>query len=90
MDKLVIPNPNWLDTGCGTGTLAARVFEMRDDVRFTLADPSVGMLEKAKEKLSGRDVASDICPRALFALLTGFGNSGIMGSLILLFRHFPV
>ena len=26
------------------------------DVRFTLADPSVGMLEKAKEKLSGRDV----------------------------------
>ena len=57
VDKLDIPNPNWLDTGCGTGTLAARVFEMRDDVRFTLADPSVGMLEKAKEKLSGRDVA---------------------------------
>ena len=56
VDKLDIPNPNWLDTGCGTGTLAARVFEMRDDVRFTLADPSVGMLEKAKEKLSGRDV----------------------------------
>ena len=57
VDKLDIPNPNWLDTGCGTGTLAARVFEMRDDVRFTLADPSGGMLEKAKEKLSGRDVA---------------------------------
>ena len=56
VDKLDIPNPNWLDTGCGTGTLAARVFEKRDDVRFTLADPSVGMLEKAKEKLSGRDV----------------------------------
>ena len=56
VDKLDIPNPNWLDTGCGTGTLAARVFEMRDDVRFTLADPSGGMLEKAKEKLSGRDV----------------------------------
>jgi tRNA (cmo5U34)-methyltransferase len=57
VDKLDIPNPNWLDTGCGTGTLAARVFENRDDVRFTLADPSGGMLEKAKEKLSGRDVA---------------------------------
>lgn len=56
VDKLDIPDPNWLDTGCGTGTLATRVFEMRDDVRFTLADPSVGMLEKAKEKLSGRDV----------------------------------
>ena len=57
VDTLDIPNPNWLDTGCGTGTLAVRVFEMRDDVRFTLVDPSGGMLEKAKEKLSGRDVA---------------------------------
>ena len=56
VDKLDIPNPNWLDTGCGTGPLAARVFEVRDDVRFTLADPSGGMLEKAKEKLSGRNV----------------------------------
>ena len=56
VETLDIPNPNWLDTGCGTGTLAARVFETRDDVRFTLADPSGGMLEKAKEKLSGKDV----------------------------------
>ena len=25
---------NWLDTGCGTGTLCSRVLEERDDVRF--------------------------------------------------------
>ena len=46
----------WLDTGCGTGTLAARVLEEREDVRFTLCDPSEQMLERAKEKLNGRDV----------------------------------
>ena len=46
----------WLDTGCGTGTLAVRVLEERDDVRFTLCDPSEQMLERAEEKLSGRDI----------------------------------
>ena len=46
----------WLDTGCGTGTLAARVLEERDDVRFTLCDPSEQMLERAEEKLSGKDI----------------------------------
>ena len=46
----------WLDTGCGTGTLAARVLEEREDVRFTLCDPSEQMLERAKEKLIGRDI----------------------------------
>ena len=25
---------NWLDTGCGTGTLCSRVLEERDDGRF--------------------------------------------------------
>jgi len=46
----------WLDTGCGTGTLANRVFEEREDVRFTLCDPSEKMLERAKEKLNGKDI----------------------------------
>ena len=46
----------WLDTGCGTGTLADRVFEGREDVRFTLCDPSEQMLERAKEKLQGKDI----------------------------------
>lgn len=47
---------SWLDTGCGTGTLCSRVLEERDDVRFTLCDPSEQMLERAKEKLQGRDI----------------------------------
>ncbi len=46
----------WLDTGCGTGTLAMRVLEERSDVSFTLSDPSEQMLAVAKEKLAGRDI----------------------------------
>ena len=49
-------NIDWLDTGCGTGTLASRVFDCRDDVRFTLCDPSEQMLDIAKNKLQGRDI----------------------------------
>lgn len=49
-------NPDWLDTGCGTGTLAYRALEDMQDVRFTLCDPSPNMLDQAKQKLSGRDV----------------------------------
>ncbi len=49
-------DPDWLDTGCGTGTLAERVCKERSDVRFTLCDPSENMLAQAKEKLSGADV----------------------------------
>ncbi len=51
-----IRNPDWLDTGCGTGTMALRVMESRNDVKFTLCDPSQKMLAEAKEKLSGRGV----------------------------------
>ena len=51
-----IRNPDWLDTGCGTGTMALRVMESRDDVKFTLCDPSPKMLAEAKEKLDGRDI----------------------------------
>ena len=47
---------DWLDTGCGTGTLASRVLECRSDVRFTLCDPSEQMLDIAENKLSGRDI----------------------------------
>ena len=48
-------NVNWLDTGCGTGTLAARVLAERGDVRFTLCDPSAEMLAIAEEKLGGKE-----------------------------------
>ena len=46
----------WLDTGCGTGTLANCVYANRDDVRFTLCDPSEQMLNIATNKLQGHDI----------------------------------
>lgn len=52
-----IEAPKWLDTGCGTGTLAARTLEIISDARFTLCDPSDNMLAQAKDKLKGRDVS---------------------------------
>ena len=48
--------PKWLDTGCGTGTLAARALEVLPQASFTLCDPSAGMLAEAKCKLQGRDI----------------------------------
>ena len=47
---------DWLDTGCGTGTLAAKVLETRQNVRFTLSDPSEKMLKEAEKKLAGRNI----------------------------------
>ena len=49
-------SPSWLDTGCGTGTLALRVLQSFPDARLTLCDPSEKMLDIAKTKLSGNDV----------------------------------
>ncbi len=54
--KMGFKEPDWLDTGCGTGTLARRVLEDRSDVKFTLCDPSEKMLAEAREKLNGRDI----------------------------------
>ncbi|MGX8703392.1 MAG: class I SAM-dependent methyltransferase [bacterium] len=53
---LGLENPRWLDTGCGTGTLAARVLEELPNARLTLADPSESMLGVARQKLAGREV----------------------------------
>lgn len=43
----------WLDTGCGTGTLAEKALDHFPDTEFILTDPSAEMLEVAKKKLSG-------------------------------------
>ena len=51
-----INSPEWLDTGCGTGTLALRALSEMPGIRFTLADPSENMLDEAKAKLDGRDI----------------------------------
>ncbi len=51
-----VNSPEWLDTGCGTGTLALKALEDIPDIRFTLCDPSEKMLDEAKAKLNGKDI----------------------------------
>ena len=51
-----IRSPRWLDTGCGTGTLAGKVISAFPDVSLTLCDPSENMLAIAKKKLEGHDI----------------------------------
>lgn len=59
--EVVKPDPaQWLDTGCGTGTLAALASERFGQTRFVLADPSPAMLDLARAKLTGP--AFDFCP----------------------------
>lgn len=49
----VRPRPRcWLDTGCGTGTLASRACRLFPDTLFILADPSPEMLEEARKKFA--------------------------------------
>jgi tRNA (cmo5U34)-methyltransferase len=43
----------WLDTGCGTGTLAQKAIVQYPKTHFLLADPSLLMLQVAKQKLQG-------------------------------------
>jgi tRNA (cmo5U34)-methyltransferase len=43
---------NWLDTGCGTGTLAQKAIQKYPKTHFVLADPSSQMISLAKQKLA--------------------------------------
>ena len=45
-------NIQWLDTGCGTGTLAEKIMKNFANINLTLCDPSEKMLTIAKQKLS--------------------------------------
>ncbi|MPN01290.1 tRNA (cmo5U34)-methyltransferase [bioreactor metagenome] len=42
----------WMDTGCGTGSLVSKAINEFPDTKFLLLDPSEGMLEQVKQKLS--------------------------------------
>lgn len=42
----------WMDTGCGTGTFIAKAIEHFPDTKFLMLDPSEGMLNQTREKLS--------------------------------------
>ena len=50
--SLPLPPKVWMDTGCGTGSLVSRAIKHFPDTKFLMLDPSEGMLELAKEKLS--------------------------------------
>jgi tRNA (cmo5U34)-methyltransferase len=51
--KAVVAEPKlWLDTGCGTGTLAQKALTTFPDTEFVLADPSEEMLKVAQTKLA--------------------------------------
>jgi tRNA (cmo5U34)-methyltransferase len=43
---------SWMDTGCGTGTLILRAIQEFGKLKFAAADPSEGMLQITREKLS--------------------------------------
>ena len=49
-----LPSPPelWMDTGCGTGSLVGKALSEFPDTQFLLLDPSEGMLEQARSKLS--------------------------------------
>jgi len=55
----------WLDTGCGTGTMVRKALDCFPRTRFTLADPSEAMLEQARLKFdSSRNARVRILPAA--------------------------
>jgi tRNA (cmo5U34)-methyltransferase len=52
--KVQCPNPEtWLDTGCGTGSFIRKAHDVFPDTEFFIADPSEGMLTKARQNLEG-------------------------------------
>ncbi len=42
----------WMDTGCGTGSLVNKAINEFPDTKFLLVDPTEGMLDQARRKLS--------------------------------------
>lgn len=52
--KVQCPNPEtWLDTGCGTGAFIRKAHDIFPETEFFIADPSEGMLKKARQNLEG-------------------------------------
>ncbi|NLG04373.1 MAG: class I SAM-dependent methyltransferase [Clostridia bacterium] len=50
---------DWLDLGCGTGTMEVLAAKTFPQARFVLADPSEEMLKQAKMKLKNGESESD-------------------------------
>lgn len=54
LNAMHIEPKNWLDTGCGTGTLVEKALKQFPNTRFVLVDPSPQMLNEAKNKLKNQ------------------------------------
>jgi len=52
----------WLDTGCGTGTLAVLVAKQLSSIHFTLMDPSEKMMEECRAKTSHLGADYEVLP----------------------------
>jgi tRNA (cmo5U34)-methyltransferase len=51
--KSLPSNPKvWLDTGCGTGSLVDKAIKEFPGTKFFLVDPTEGMLDQSRQKLS--------------------------------------
>jgi len=67
------PPRRWLDTGCGTGAFCAEAMRKFPNTEFTLADPSVAMLEIAKGKAGTSDhVSFELSGTAGLGFLDGY------------------
>lgn len=47
---------DWLDLGCGTGSLEEIALQRFSEINFVLVDPSENMLEQAKTKLNNKSI----------------------------------
>jgi tRNA (cmo5U34)-methyltransferase len=51
--NVLMPNPLfWLDTGCGTGSMALKASKILNSAKFICADPSEAMLAVVKDKIA--------------------------------------
>ena len=72
------PAARWLDTGCGTGTLCVKAKDLFPETEFVLSDPSVEMLNIAKEKIGANkkvsygqaDTQNIVIPNEYFDVIT--------------------
>lgn len=52
---------NWLDVGCGTGKMGAKVFGTMKPKRFVFTDPSEAMVDIAKERFADTGAEFAVC-----------------------------
>lgn len=75
---------DWLDLGCGTGSLEVLATQQFSSAHFVLADPSEKMLEQAREKLKNDSIqyicasSDSICFESCFDVVTAIQSHHYM------------